>query len=212
MISSYLMYFPNIIYQYSLKHVALSSNSSISALHLLNVNFRKVLVMMNLTLSSQRLSKLQEDCLPQMMNRLARNISLQNLNTFLLILLNQYAFLLILRLIAREIIFWIPLRLSESILIISFLFYPCIISLSVFCPSFPTCNYFPCSLRDLESSSSSDDAVVHSTTDSPESPSAPPPITTDPIVILPRLSSNSLVSIVLFSLQLYLLLFQSIQV
>ena len=117
MIPSYLMYFPNIIYQFSLKHVALSSNSSISALHLLNVNFRKVLVMMNPMLSSQRLSRLQEDCLPQMMNRLARNISLQNLNTFLLILLNQYTFLLILRLIVKEIVFWIPLRLSKFILI-----------------------------------------------------------------------------------------------
>ena len=125
MIPSYFMYFPNIIYQFSLKHIALSSNSSISALHLLNVNFRKVLVMMNLMLSSQRLSKLQEDCLLQMMNRLARNISLQNLNTFLLILLNQCTFLLILRLIVNEIVFWIPLRLSEFILIISFQLYPC---------------------------------------------------------------------------------------
>ena len=143
------------------------------------------------------------------MNHLVRNTFLLNLSTCLL---NRNMCLLML-LMSRTVL-WIPLKLCKLLFT-----FPHLLTTKVLLKCIESSvSFFFSSLRDLESatntssSSSSDDSVVHSTTDSPESPPAPPPITTDPIVILPRLSSNSLVSIMLFSLQCYFILFQNIQV
>ena len=164
---------------------------------------------MNQTSLSQRWLKPRKDCLLEMMNRLVRNMFLLSLNTCLLN--RNTSRLMILK---NKTVLWIPSKRCKSLSILSVLHN----DFNVSQPYWVLISTFFYSLRDLESatntssSASSDDSVVHSTTDSPESPPAPPPITTDPIVILPRLSPNSLVSIVLFSLQCYFILSQNIQV